>query len=405
MAAQDKTGQDEAVKSRTGKDQTVAIVGGAIIGSSIAWFLREKGFDGRIVVIERDRSYQHSSTALSAASIRSQFGCAVNVEMSLFGADFIRSLTRRFGPGADIGFVERGYLFLGAPGSQEDRRAGAAMQRAAGAEIAVLSPSEVKSRHPWLHVEDLAIATSGIRNEGWFDAWSLLSLMRRSARERGVDYLEAHAEVFERHDNRIVGVRLQNGETLACDRCVVAAGAASGALVRGIGIDLPVSPRKRTVFHVKAPVEREGFPMLFDTSGFWLRPEGEGFICGIAPEAANDPDATGDFEPDHAQLEATLWPALAHRIPAFEELRVLRAWAGHYEVNALDHNAVIGPHDEIENLLFATGFSGHGVQHAPATGRAVAELIVDGGFTTLDLTSLGFPRIRTHTPLRESIVY
>ena len=394
-----------AGQDQTGKEQTVAIIGGAIIGSSIAWFLREKGFDGRIVVIERDPSYQHSSTALSAASIRTQFGCAVNVEMSLFGAAFFRSLESRFGPGADIGFVERGYLFLGAPGSQEDRRAGAAMQRAAGAEIAILSPSQAKGRHPWLNVEDLAIATSGIRNEGWFDAWSLLSLMRRAARECGVDYLKAHAEGLERHGERIVGVRLQNGETLACDCCVIAAGAASGALVRGIGIDLPVSPRKRTVFHVKAPIEGEGFPMLFDTSGFWLRPEGEGFICGIAPTAADDPDATGDFEPDHAQLEDTLWPALAHRIPAFEQLRVLRAWAGHYEVNALDHNAVIGPHDEVENLLFATGFSGHGVQHAPATGRAVAELIVDGRFTTLDLTPLGFQRIRTRTPLRETVVY
>ena len=394
-----------AGQDQTGNKQTVAIIGGAIIGSSIAWFLRKNGFAGRIVVIERDPSYQHSSTALSAASIRTQFGCPVNVEMSLFGAEFFRSLTTRFGPDADIGFVERGYLFLGAPGSQEDRRAGAAMQRAVGADIAILSPSEAKARHPWLNVDDLAIATSGVRNEGWFDAWSLLSLMRRAARDCGVDYLEAHAESLLRRGERIVGVRLQNGETLGCDCCVIAAGAASGALVRNIGIDLPVSPRKRTVFHVKAPVEAAGFPMLFDTSGFWLRPEGAGFICGIAPAPADDPDATGDFEPDHAQLEDTLWPALAHRIPAFEELRVLRAWAGHYEVNALDHNAVIGAHDEVENLIFATGFSGHGVQHAPATGRAVAELIVEGRFVTLDLTPLGFPRIRTGTPLRETVVY
>ena len=398
-------GQNQIARDWAGKNQTVAIVGGAIIGSSIAWFLREKGFDGRILVIERDSSYRHSSTALSAASIRTQFGCAVNVEMSLFGAAFFRSLEARFGPGADIGFVERGYLFLGAHGSQDERRAGAAMQRAAGADIAILSPSETKSRHPWLNVEDIAIATNGIRDEGWFDAWSLLSVMRRAARERGVEFVEAHAEGLERRNESIVAVRLQNGETLACDCCIIAAGAASGALMRGIGIDLPVSPRKRTVFHLKAPVEREGFPMLFDTSGFWLRPEGEGFICGIAPGAADDPDATGDFEPDHAQLEDTLWPVLAHRIPAFEELRVLRAWAGHYEMNALDHNAVIGPHDEVRNLLFATGFSGHGVQHGPATGRAVAELIVDGRFVTLDLTPLGYPRIRTGTPLYETVVY
>src|SRR5690606_35944541 len=115
-----------------------------------------------------------------------------------------------------------------------------------------------------------------------------------------------------------------------------------------------------------------------DTSGAWLRPEGEGFICGIAPPQEDDPDATGDFEPAHELLEDVLWPALAHRIPALAELRVERSWAGHYEMNTLDHNGVIGPHDEVPNLLFGTGFSGHGVQHAPAIGRGIAELIVHG---------------------------
>ena len=386
-------------------NRTIAIVGGAIIGSAIAWFLREKGFAGRIVVVERDPSYKQSSTALSAASIRTQFGCAVNVAMSLFGAEFFRNLKPRFGPDADIGWVERGYLILGAAGSERARRAGVDMQRAAGAEIAVFSPQEAKDRFSWLNIDDLAIATFGLRNEGWFDAWSFLSLIRRAARERHVDYVEAAAVRLVRVGDRIASVALSNGTALACDDCVIAAGASSGALVRDVGIDLPVSPRKRTVFHVKAPVLGAGFPMVFDISGFWLRPEGDGFICGIAPEKADDPDATGDFEPDHDQFEGRLWPALAHRIPAFEELRVLSAWAGHYEVNHLDHNAVIGRHDEVANLIFATGFSGHGIQHAAATGRGVAELIVDGAYTTLDLTPLGYPRIRIGTPLTETVVY
>jgi glycine/D-amino acid oxidase-like deaminating enzyme len=192
---------------------------------------------------------------------------------------------------------------------------------------------------------------------------------------------------------------------MAADWCVNAAGPASGALMRPLGIDLPVSPRKRTVFVIRAPLANAGFPMVFDTSGAWIRPEGEGFICGIVPDAANDPDATGDFEPDYALMEAVLWPALAHRIPALEQLRVERAWAGHYEVNALDHNGVIGPHDEIANLIIATGFSGHGLQHAPATGRGVAELITRGRFEAIDLSPLGYGRIRSRTPIVESIVY
>lgn len=384
---------------------SVVIVGGAIVGSSVAYFLRELGFAGSITVVERDPTYQRSSTALSAASIRTQFGTPVNIRMSLFGVAFIRSLKDRFGADADIGFVERGYLFLGGPDTVAARRAGVDMQRREGADVIALTPVETKARFPWLNVDDLGIATTALRHEGWFDAWSLLSLVRRGARERGVTYLEAHAERIEVVNARVTAVRLSDGTAIPADWCVNAAGPASGALVRDLGIDLPVSPRKRTVFSIKAPLDRAGFPMLLDTSGAWMRPEGEGFICGIQPPPDNDPDATGDFEPAFEILEDLLWPALAHRIPVLEQLRLERAWAGHYEMNTLDHNGVIGPHDEIANLIFATGFSGHGLQHAPATGRGVAELITSGRFTSIDLSPLGFARIRSRTPLIETVVY
>lgn len=385
--------------------ESVVIVGGAIVGSSVAFFLRDLGYTGAVTVIERDPSYRYSSTALSAASIRTQFGTPVNIHMSLFGADFLRSIRQRFGPGADIGFTERGYLILGGPETLETRRAGMCMQRREGADVVALTPEEAKARFPWLNVDDLGIATTAWRNEGWFDAWSLLSLMRRAARDRGVSYVEGHAERIEARGGRAAGVRLADGRVIEADWCVNAAGAASPALGRQIGIDLPVSARKRTVFCIKAPLEGTGFPMLFDTSGAWIRPEGDRFICGIAPAKDKDCDAAGDFEPAHELLEEVLWPALAHRIPALEELRVENAWAGHYEVNTLDHNGIVGPHDEIANLIFATGFSGHGVMHAPATGRGVAELIMHGEFKTIDLSPLGFERIRKGVPLHESVVY
>jgi FAD-dependent oxidoreductase domain-containing protein 1 len=385
--------------------QSVVIVGGAIVGSSVAYFLRELGFGGPITVVERDPTYQWSSTALSAASIRTQFGTPVNIRMSLFGADFLRSLRGRFGPDADIGFVERGYLFLGGPETVLARRAGVEMQRREGADVIALTPAEAKARFPWLNADDLGIATTALRHEGWFDAWSLLSLIRRGARARGVTYIEGHVDRVEVAGGRVMAVRLADGTAIAADWCVDAAGPASAAVVRTLGIDLPVSPRKRTVFSIRAPLDTAGFPMLFDTSGAWMRPEGAGFICGIQPPPDDDPDATGDFEPAYALLEDVLWPALAHRIPALEKLRLERAWAGHYEMNALDHNGIIDPHDEIPNLVFATGFSGHGLQHAPATGRGVAELIVHGEFRTIDLSPLGFARIRSGSPLLETVVY
>src|SRR6185437_5056441 len=156
---------------------------------------------------------------------------------------------------------------------------------------------------------------------------------------------------------------------------------------------LPIEPRKRTVFMIRAPLDNAGKPLVFDSSGAWIRPEGEGFICGIGLPENADPHPGDDFNPDMELLEEQVWPALAHRIPALEQLRLQRAWAGHYDMCLLDHNAVIGRYPEIPNLIMASGFSGHGVQHGPATGRAVAELIRDGGYRSLDLTPFGYARV------------
>jgi FAD-dependent oxidoreductase domain-containing protein 1 len=144
---------------------------------------------------------------------------------------------------------------------------------------------------------------------------------------------------------------------------------------------------------------------VFDSSGMWLRPEGDGFIGGISPPADTDFDATGDFNPDINQLETLVWPQLAHRIPALEQLRLQRAWAGHYDMCLLDHNAIIGPYPDIPNLIIGSGFSGHGVQHGPATGRAVAELIRFGGYRTLDLAPFGYERVRDSHPMPENVIY
>ena len=383
----------------------VVIVGGAIMGSFCAWSLRRCGFAGPITVVEKDASYQYSSTALSAASIRTQFGTPANIRMSLYGARMFRNIAAVFGDQADIGFQEKGYLILGRPDQIAERLAAAQMQRAHGADIVVLEPDALAARFPGISFDGVGIGTLGVRHEGWFDAWSLLSTVRRAARQLGVDYVEAAVESFETDDAKVSGVGLSNGQRMSCDFCVLAAGALSGRLVASLGIELPVAPKKRTVFCFKAPFRLDNFPMLFDSSGIWVRPEGDGYIGGIQPSAADDADADGDFEPHHHLFEEVFWPLLAARIPAMEGLRLNRAWAGHYEVNTLDHNGVVGAHDELGNLIMATGFSGHGVMHAPAVGRGVAELITTGAFQSIDMTALGWGRIRTSTPMVESIVY
>jgi sarcosine oxidase len=141
--------------------------------------------------------------------------------------------------------------------------------------------------------------------------------------------------------------------------------------------------------------------LTIDPSGTYFRPEGPSYIAGFSPrDGEADPD-TLDLAIDRAPFEAIVWPALAHRVPAFDRLRLLDTWAGHYEVNTLDHNAIVGPHPRIANLLFANGFSGHGLQQAPAVGRGVAEWIATGGWETLDLSPLGYERIDRNEPIRE----
>ena len=383
----------------------VVIIGGGIIGTCTAFFLRELGFTGSVLVLERDMTFRTASTTLSAAGIRQQFSTALNARMSQFGIQFMRSLPERFGPDGEIGLKERGYLIVTGPEGEAASRAGRARVVAEGAHIDWLDPAVLAARYPWLNVTDLAGGTLGVAGEGWFDAHLLLAAVRRAAKQSGVAFRQDEVVGVEAGPSGVAAVRTAAGERIGCGTLVCAAGPRSGALARLWGGVLPVEPRKRTVFVVRMPVDGRAMPLLFDVSGLWLRPEGDSFLCGIQPPPERDLHPGEDFEPDHDLFEELVWPALAHRIPAAEQLRLVRSWAGHYEMNLLDHNGVVGPDTAHPNLLYATGFSGHGVMHAPATGRAVAELVVHGAYRALDLAPLGFGRIARGEALRETAIY
>ncbi len=386
----------------TGSRQSVAVIGGAIMGSFCAYFLKRHGFPGRVLVFERDATYQKSSTALCAGAIRTQFGCDFNARMSLFGAELFRNITDWFGPSADIGFEERGYLILHTHGDGSEI---VTQQEALGCDVSALNKSDLLQRFPWINTDGVACGTFGNRNEGWYDAWSLLGLVRNAAKSLGVEYVAADVSQICADESRVTGVVLADSSFVSADFVVNAAGPLSAKVLEGLAIRLPVVPKKRTVFNVETPLANETFPMLFDTSGVWIRPEGNAFIAGIAPDHSGDPDAEGDFEPDYYLFDEKLWPRLAERVPAMESLRMTGAWAGHYEINLLDHNGVVGPHDELSNLMFATGFSGHGLMHAPAVGRGISELICAGGFETLDLSPLEYSRITSNSPVKEFVTY
>lgn len=379
----------------------VVVVGGAAVGSAVAYFLtHDLAFSGTVAVIERDPSYAHAATTLSAASIRQQFSTPENIRMSRFGVEFFRSLKSRFGSDADIGFRERGYLLLASETGEETLAANHAVQRAEGADIVLLDRAALADHFRWLKTSDLALGAFGRSGEGWFDAHSLLTLLRNAARTKGVRYIHGEVMGIERAGARAAGVMLADGTRIGCGMLVNAAGPQSGDVAALAGIALPVEPRKRCVFVVACRAALPGMPLMVDPTGVWVRPEGAVYICGVSPPDDVDPRAY-DFEVDYSLFDDVVWPMLAHRVPAMEELKLQRAWAGHYDYNRLDQNAVIGPHPEVSNLLFANGFSGHGLQQSPAAGRAIAELIVHGRFVSLDLSRFGYERVAQGRAVRE----
>lgn len=388
-----------------GERADVVIVGGAIIGSAVATFLADRpDFDGRIVVVERDPTFRTSSTTLSAASIRLQFSTPLNIEISRFGVEVIKHLDRYVtvdGIAPEVDFIENGYLFLATDAGLATLEHNHAIQRGLDVQVVLLDRSDLGARFPWLHTDDLAGGSLGLADEGWFDAYALLQGFRRRARSLGVEERVGEVVGLERDGDRLVGVRLADGMTIGADWVVNAAGPRAAAVAAMVGVELPVRPRKRLVYHVEAPVSLGAAPLTIDPTGVYVRPEGPAYIAGFSPrDGEPDPD-TLDLAADRAPFESFVWPALAHRVPAFDRLRLLDTWAGHYEVNTLDANAIIGPHPTIANLLFANGFSGHGLQQAPAVGRGLAEWIATGRFETIDLRPLGFERIARGEPIRE----
>jgi glycine/D-amino acid oxidase-like deaminating enzyme len=385
----------------------VVIVGGGVIGSSIAYFLRASDPTVSVTVIERDPSYARSSSALSAASIRQQFSTPLSIQMSLYGIEFLRNIGELLevdGNRPSIDLHEGGYLFLATPAGDATLRENHALQTSLGADINLMDRRTLKARFPWLNVEDLVSGAFGESGEGWFDGYGLVQALRKKAQSLGARYVAADVTGVVREGRKITHIIAGNGERYACDTVVNAAGAWARKIAGMMDIDIPVFARRRSIFNVSSPARLEACPLLIDPTGVYFRPEGKTYICGTSPGADNDPDDLPLDEVDHALFDDVIWPTLAHRVPEFEALRVENCWSGYYEYNVFDHNAIIGYHPQIENCVFANGYSGHGLQQGPATGRGVSELILNGRYVSLDLSSLSWQRLLENRPIVEKNV-
>jgi len=303
----------------------------------------------------------------------------------------------------DVGLHESGYLYLAPPNGVATLEENHAVQQREGVDAVLLSPNELKARFPWMSTDGVALASLGLSGEGWFDGYALLQGLRARARDRGANLVTGEVVGIVVEGCRVASVRLADDTVIEVGSLVDAAGPWASSVAAMAGLALPVEARRRSVFVFEAQTPVEGCPLVIDTSGAWFRPEGGAYITGIAPlpeiDAADLP-----LEVDRAQWETRLWPALAARVPAFDAVRVTNSWAGYYEVNTFDHNAIIGRHPDVPNFLFANGFSGHGIQQAPAVGRAIAELIVHGRFVTLDLSVFDVGRIAAGRRVEERAV-
>jgi FAD-dependent oxidoreductase domain-containing protein 1 len=381
----------------------VVIAGGGIIGCHVAYFLKQLDPAIEVVVVEPDQTYALASTVRASGGARRLFSCPENIEMSHFGIERIKNFGAEMAVDntpAPIDWVEQGYLFIVAGASAiRTLEENARVQQSLGAEIRLLDREGLKQLCPSMQVDDLDGAAYSPR-DGWCDPNSFLQGVRRKARSLGVAFISDRVAGFELSDGKIAGAVLAGGDKLAADSFVNAAGAWSAQVSAMAGMHLPVSPLRRFEHYFTAHKPIEPLPYVKDLTRLAFRSEGQGFSGGLV----NSHEPRGfNFDVDHDYFEQHVWPALAHRFPtAFEGVKCHRTWSGLYEQCELDGNAIIGNWaGNHENFYVAAGFSGHGMMHAPAAGRGIAELIVKGRFESIDLSRLGYARVLKHEPYAE----
>ena len=390
----------------------VIIIGGAIMGSSTAWFLSQNpDFNGNILVVEKDQKYEFCSTAHTTSCIRQQFSTKLNVEISQFAANFINNFHEYMDNDARVPKLtikSFGYMYLAdSEDFANNLRSNQKVQAEAGAATELLNPDEIKKRYPFYNVDDIKLGSINLINEGYWDSITAFEWMKNKAQESGVEYVENEVTEITKNNSgdRVINIKLASGEIVYGENFVNATGPRAALISKMAGINIPVEPRKRYswIFKAESPLDRD-LPLTIDPSGFHVRENGGG-TYQAGGHGTYDPAVNfDDFEMDNNLWENTVWPILYNRIPQFDTLKLVSQWAGHYAMNTLDQNAIVGPHTEVRNFMFLNGFSGHGTQQAPAMGRGLGEYLVYGKYKTLDLTSFHFDRIGKGNSIIEQAV-
>ena len=387
----------------------VIIIGGAIMGSSTAWWLsRNPDFKGRVLVVERDPSYEFAATSLTNSCIRQQFSSEINVQISQFGAEFIHAFKdyMKDGDAPEILLRSFGYLYLAGTQEMADTLvASQKVQETMGSATRLMSPEEIAKEWPFYNTDGIIMGSHNPVNEGYFDGGTIFHWFRKKAREQGVEYIGNEVTGIDQADGRVTGVQLKSGERIEAGKILNSSGTRGAKMAAMIGAELPIEPRRRYtyIFTTEEPLGQD-LPLTIDPSGCHMRWDGANFLAGCPPFDDRAMDVE-DFSYEEEDVwQEKLWPAVATRVPAFEKVRVLNSWVGHYDYNMLDYNAIIGPHPDLPNFYFMNGYSGHGLQQSPAMGRAMSEQLIYGEYRSIDLTPMGYERVLTKTPLIEKAI-
>lgn len=379
------------------------LVGGGVIGCATAYYLLKSNPTLKVAILEKDPTYEKASTPLSDGNTRIQFNIKENIQISQYGLEVLARFSEEmevYGEKPDAAFRQQGNLFVLDDASREESHEGLLLQKSLGCEVQWLSPQEVQGYYPLYNLKDCVAGTFG-PHDGTMSPLAVLLGYKKKVIALGAVFIYEEAIEILKQERQIVGVNLSSGERLNSNIVVNTAGAWAPKIAKTLGVDLPINPTKRQVTVIETNERPEKtLPVLFLPSGLYCIHESEG-IFTVGKSFSNDYVGYDNFTWERKTFEEKIWPELVQYIPSFDRLKVARGWAGLYEVNTLDGNAILGEWPGLKGFYLANGFSGHGFQQCHAVGRYIAELIL-GINPTLDLAVFSPQRILDNKPVFES---
>lgn len=381
----------------------VILVGGGVMGCATAYYLLKTDPRLKVAILEMDSTYEKASTPLSDGNIRVQFNIKENIQMSQYGLEVLKHFAEEMeveGIRPDPAFRQQGNLFVLDEASREESYDGWVLQSSLDAIVYWLTPEDVRREYPLYNLKDCVAGTLGV-HDGTMSPLAVLLGYKKKAISLGAKFIQAEVTEILKTGNQVAGVRLASGDVLSSPVVMNAAGAWAPKVAKTVSVELPIAPTKRQVTVIETNARPENvLPLLFLPSGLYVVHEGAG-VFTIGKSFPTDYVGYDDFTWERKTFEELIWPELVEYIPEFDRLKIQRGWAGLYEVNTLDGNAILGEWPELKGFFMAGGFSGHGFQQCHAVGRYIAELMLQKT-PTLDLSIFSPKRILENKPVFES---